>query len=457
MSLEGASPTELMDPAPAAVAPKSHAQRASLARLREWGTRSGTALLDQACFSGANFLLYVLLARWLTPPEYGVFALVFSVYLFLLGLHTGLIQDPLSVLGHVAYGGNLRGYGSRVLRVHFLLSVILAAPAAAAGAWLVWGSHDPLAHPMGVAFLSLAFSLPFLLLLWLARRMAYLHLAPHHAAIHSAVYAVLLLAGMGAMKATRHVSTALAFGVMAGASGVAGLHLLGKLGALQRSNGDLVDVMRRHFEYGKWLAAIAVFAWLARDAYIVLAAGLIGPTQAGALRAVSNLVTPLEQAQTALVVMLLPWFSSLCSRGLDERMRRRALQVTVALAALSLVYLGTLWPAASRILDIAYKDKYHEFAWMVPWLILLQVLRALQAGPLLYLMAKQKTRQIFYAGAASGAMTVVGAMLVRWWSLRGVVCGVLLSGVASVFLISVFYWRSVRSDETWRPSRPAMS
>jgi O-antigen/teichoic acid export membrane protein len=244
---------------------------------------------------------------------------------------------------------------------------------------------------------------------------------------------------------------------MAGASGVAGLHLLGKLGALGRSSGDLVDVIRRHFEYGKWLAAIALFAWLARDAYIVLAAGLIGPTQAGALRAVTNLVTPLEQAQTALVVMLLPWFSSLCSRGLQERMRRRALQVTAALAALSLVYLGTLWPAASRVLDISYKGKYHEFAWMVPWLILLQVLRALQAGPLLYLMAKQKTQQIFYAGAAAGVLTAVGAMLVRWWSLRGAVCGLLLSGVASALLISAFYLRSRRSDGAWLPSRPATS
>jgi O-antigen/teichoic acid export membrane protein len=457
MSLDEASPTELIEPALAAVARGSHAQRAKLARLREWGKRSGTALLDQACFSGANFLLYVLLARWLTPAEYGVFALVFSVYLFLLGLHTGLIQEPMSVLGHVAYGEDLAGYGSRVLRVHALLSLILAAPAAGVGVWLVWGSRDQLAHPMGAAFLSLAFSIPFLLLLWLARRMAYLHLAPHHAVVHSAAYAVLLLAGMGAMKATRHVSIALAFGVMAGASGVAGLHLLGKLGALRRSSGKLVDVMGRHVEFGKWLAAIALFTWLSRDAYIVLAAGLIGPIQAGALRAVTNLVTPLDQVQTALVVMLLPWFSSLCSRGLQERMRRRALQVTAALVALTLVYLGTLWPVASRVLDLAYEGKYHQFAWMVPWLILLQVLRALQAGSLLYLMAKQKTQQIFYAGAAAGAMTVVGAMLVRWWSLRGAVCGVLLSGVASTLLISVFYWRSIRNDGAARQSWSAIS
>src|SRR5258708_33414339 len=156
--------------------------------------------------------------------------------------------------------------------------------------------------------------MPFLLLLWLARRMAYLHLGPNHAVVHSAAYAVLLLAGMSAMKTTRHVSIALAFGVMAGTSGVAGLHLLGKLGALRRSSGKLVDVMGRHVEFGKWLAAIALFTWLSRDAYIVLAAGLIGPTQAGAVRAVTNLVAPLDQVETGPIVLVLPRVSLLWCR-----------------------------------------------------------------------------------------------------------------------------------------------
>src|SRR2546421_491671 len=141
MCLDEASPTELIEPALAAVARGSHAQRAKLARLREWGARSGTALLDQACFSGANFLLYMLLARWLTPADYGVFALVFSVYLFLLGLHTGLIPEPLSVFGRGTYCAELADYGSRGLRLHALLSLVLDAAAAGGGEWVVWGSR----------------------------------------------------------------------------------------------------------------------------------------------------------------------------------------------------------------------------------------------------------------------------------------------------------------------------
>ena len=81
MSLDEASPTELIEPRLAAVARGSHAQRAKLARLREWGARSGTALLDQACFSGANFLLYVLLALSVIVSLFGIVnTLVLTIY-----------------------------------------------------------------------------------------------------------------------------------------------------------------------------------------------------------------------------------------------------------------------------------------------------------------------------------------------------------------------------------------
>lgn len=438
MNLKEPETVDLMDALP--VVPLNRAPWVKLHQLHNWAERSGMAILDQGCISGGNFLLYILLARWLTPSEYGIFAIAFSIYMFLLGLHTGLIQEPMAVLGHVAYGQDLRGYCSRLLRIHLLFSGALAVPLVGVGACLVWVSRGQFVHLLGVALLSLGISLPLLLMLWLARRMAYLHLVPRKAAFHAVLYLLLLLLGIAAIRATQNVSVAAAFAVMALASLIVGSVLLAKLGALRCSSSGISEVFRKHLEFGKWLVAMAVFAWLARDAYYVLAAGMIGPAEAGALRAVGNLATPLEQTQTALIIMLLPWLSSLCARGLQQRLLRRTLQVTVALVMMSLVYLLMLWPLASRVLNIAYQGKYSHFAWMVPWLILPQVLRACASGGLLYLMVTQRTRQLFYAGAGAGLVTIMGALLVHWWLLRGAVCGLLLNAVASSFLVLVF-WR----------------
>ncbi len=444
MSLDGAPPTGLIDPAPAAIL--GYGRAATLARLGGWAIRSGLAVFDQGCISGGNILLYFFLARSLSPQEYGVFATVFAVYMLLLGVHTGLIQDPMSVLGNAVYGDDLVGYCPRVLRFHVLLTLSLAAPTTVVGAWFLWGSQDLLARPLGEALLALGISLPFLLLLWLSRRMAYLYLAPQQAALNAVMYIGLLLSGMAALRATKHVSVATAFIVMALVSGAAGTVLLARLGALRRSSGGTADVIRHHIHFGKWLVALALFSWLARDAYYLLAAGLIGSAEAGALRAVGNLVSPLEQTQTALGLLLMPWFSSLCFRGLRERLRRRVLQFTIAMTALSLGYLVVLWLVAPRVLQLVYKDKYDAFAWMIPWLALLQVMRAVSIGALLYLMVNQKTRLIFYASMGAGTVTVLGALLVRWGALRGLVYSMELSFLVAAVLTVVFFQKSVASE-----------
>ena len=46
-----------------------------LAKFLRWMTKGGLAILDNGLISGSNFLLGILLARWLAPEEYGAYAL----------------------------------------------------------------------------------------------------------------------------------------------------------------------------------------------------------------------------------------------------------------------------------------------------------------------------------------------------------------------------------------------
>jgi O-antigen/teichoic acid export membrane protein len=51
-------------------------------RSTRWGLKGGMAIVDQGIFSGSNFVLYILLARWLAPDDYGAYALGFAGILF---------------------------------------------------------------------------------------------------------------------------------------------------------------------------------------------------------------------------------------------------------------------------------------------------------------------------------------------------------------------------------------
>ena len=52
-------------------------------KFARWVTKGGLAIVDQGLISGSNFLIGILLARWLMPEAYGAFALAFSVFLLL--------------------------------------------------------------------------------------------------------------------------------------------------------------------------------------------------------------------------------------------------------------------------------------------------------------------------------------------------------------------------------------
>ena len=75
---------------------------ATLSKLLAWGTKGSLAILDQGLFAWAHFLLSILLARWLTPTEYGAFALAYSIFLLFGAFHTALLTEPMMVFGAVS-------------------------------------------------------------------------------------------------------------------------------------------------------------------------------------------------------------------------------------------------------------------------------------------------------------------------------------------------------------------
>ena len=49
------------------------------------------AVLDQGLISGSNFLLSILLARWLRADQYGAYALSFAIFVLLSFLQQGSV------------------------------------------------------------------------------------------------------------------------------------------------------------------------------------------------------------------------------------------------------------------------------------------------------------------------------------------------------------------------------
>jgi hypothetical protein len=92
-------------------------------KLARWVTKGGLAILDQGLISGSNFLIGILLARWLVPAQYGAFSLAFSVFLLLSYVYHSLLSEPQGVFSGSAYRHCLRGYLKALLGIQAVLTV----------------------------------------------------------------------------------------------------------------------------------------------------------------------------------------------------------------------------------------------------------------------------------------------------------------------------------------------
>src|SRR5271167_4259384 len=285
----------------------------SSGRFARWITKGGLAIVDQGLISGSNFLIGILLARWLMPAQYGAFALAFSVFLLLSYVYQSFLAEPQAVFSGSAYSGSLRGYLKTLLGIHLILTcfgVVLLGGAAAIAAVLGKGNGLPGALA-GVAIAS-----PCILFFWLMRRSFYMNMAPGRAAVGAFFYFVVVTAGLFVTYKKALISPFSAYLLMAlGALGT-GSYLLSQINKVLPPDTAVPPTRReawhKHWEYGKWALAVSVVTWIPYYMYYPLVTAFSGLQQAGQLRALMNLSLPMEQSYTALSILFLPYAARVC-------------------------------------------------------------------------------------------------------------------------------------------------
>jgi O-antigen/teichoic acid export membrane protein len=414
----------------------------SWARVRQ----IGFSIADQGFSVGGMFLVNIALARTQTKEEYGMFTLSYSVFTFLAGLHNAALLEAYTIYGSGRYHQSFRAYAWLLWRSNLLLALGAAALLTLLWGLLAWAMPAVASRTV----LGMALSCGVLLTASFVRRTFYMRRRPDLAARFSAVYFVLCGSLLWLLLRFGTLNGFYAFAIAAVAWSVAALFVMRELP--KRTAGAVFlelepEYWTQHWKYSRWVLVTAFVFQLTTQAYYWLAAGYLSVKEVADLRAMYNLVTPVEQIFVAIAMLILP----MMSYRYAERRIAGLLPLWKFYGVATLLVTGSFAVLVNffgkPVMHVVYAGRFDDVVALLGALALLPVVMGIGNTMNAALKAIEKPQAVFYAYMASGATTfLVGIPLVIHLGLRGAVYGMLASAGAYSFALGVAFLCIIQAE-----------
>lgn len=417
-----------------------------VSRWTLWITKGFLAILDQGLIAGSNFLIGILLARWLAPEQYGSYALAFAVFLLLSALHQALLLEPQRIFGPSDYGGCLREYLGVLLSLGAVLTLAITV-----GLFLVAGAlyFLGIAGSLPGAFCGMGIAAPCVLLMWLGRGAFYVKLAPQHAVTGGILYCILAVGGIFVSHRLQIVSPFSAFLVTASAALVSSIVLLYRLKPLL--GGRLAfphwkPVLHQHWQYGRWVLASLVLNAVAGDIYYPLLSSFSGMAAAGRLKALLNFYMLVAQTFSALSVFVLPYACRVFKQDGVAALRSFTWKIGGLFGLVALGYWTVLVVLSTPLLRFVYGDRYVGLSSLIVWVAAASLPWNLACVPTITLRAVRSSASIFAIYCAASAVAVLVGIPITWLAgLRGALWAMSCSNFAALVMAILLLRRKLRT------------
>ena len=406
----------------------------------------GYSLADQVLAVGGMFVVNIALARVRSKEEYGFFALSYSVFTFLAGLHNAAILEAYTIYGSGRYHGRFAKYGRLLWRSNAWMSTGLTALLLAIWAGLRWLRPEYASS----ALLGMALTCGVLLTAAFIRRTFYIRRRPDLALRFSAAFFVSCIALLALTIRANLLNGLSAFLIVSLAWVLAAVCLVGEHpGSVRLAAGagflhEEPSYWSEHWKYSRWVFVTALVFQFTTQAYFWVVAALLSVKDVAELRALYNLSLPVDQVFGAITLLVLPQMAFHFADGEIRKLRRLWRQCSLMFVGISSVFALIVGVGSLPLLHLVYRGKFDDVAPLLPWFVLLPVVMGVGNAANAALKAMERPQAVFYAYLASGAATfVLGIPLVMRLGLRGAVYGMLLSGGGYAAVLGVScYWSS---------------
>lgn len=393
------------------------------------------SIADQALAVGATFFANVMLARAQTKEEYGMFALSYSLYTFLTGLHNSAILEPCTVYGSGRYRNRFSEYLRLMIRTNAFVGLLLTILVLVVCLVLYWVAP----HYVSRALLGLGLTVGVLLSGSFLRRVFYLQRQPALAAQASLVCFVTVACALWFVAKAHLLSGLSVFLVLALGWIAAGLGLGRKL-AVGNSVPSFLEsepgYWREHWKYSKWVLSTALVFQLTTQGYYWIVAGFVSVKDVAGLRAMQMLIAPMDQVFIAISFLVLPALAARYASNKMENFLAFSKRYTLGVVTTTSLFALAVRTVGKSVMHWLYNGKFDDLVPLLYVLAFLPLTMGIGNVAASALNAAEKPKLVFYAYLCSGAATLVGGIpLVIHFGLMGAVYGLLLS--ASVYTVAL--------------------
>lgn len=408
-------------------------------RKGAWG------IADQALISATNFITTVLVARGISPHEFGLYALAYTGLLFLNTVQSALVIEPHTTLGAPLPGPAYIAYTTDTLWIQValcsgsaLLALALALPAIVMGWWVA-----PILLTLAPA--TAAWQLQTYL-----RRVMYTRSQVLPAFLNDLLSyggQIALVVALWARGALTPVTALLALAATSAFGVLLGLWQVRRHLDRTISRSRIMPTAHANWHFGKWLLGEHVAYWTSSQIYPVFAAGFVSVAATGALRAIDTVMGPTNVLRIALD----PLFAPRAARTYATAGKTALLVFIRRLQVINLVAIGTyciiVAILAEPIMRYVFGEAYSGYSWVLVLLSLITLVNALRTPIRIGFKTLGQTNAIFRTNlAASAADLSAGLMLVSFFGFEGVAIGLVLNMIVLQGTTWYLWHKATRDD-----------
>lgn len=406
-----------------------------------------SAIAEQAIFAGTNFMLTVLLVRWMPIDHVGVYSFCYSLIIVTCMLFEALVSEPIPILGPARYASRLRRYTGAVVYLHLAISVLASLALLAGGSIFLDRGATLIAETMMGAVIAA----PLLFLRPMTQQLCYTHSYNGLFALGGVAYAILAPAFLFVLHVAGVLRPSYAIVSIGGATALPCLFIMAVFLRpdlrLAHVGGVIREVLRDHWRYGRWAIIAQTNQWLGGNIFHLAGPAMIGLEATAAVRAIFNMIIPVNLATAATLSAAAPTLARYHSANQGDHYRRTLGLFAGTVLSWTAGYALLFSFVGMQAIHYFYRGAFDALVSpsLIVWLCVIPVLSVLNAIVELNLRLNGKMKSIAISKFAWTASTMtIGIAACAAFGLLGVFVGWALS---SVILLSRNIWCSRRLFE----------